>query len=435
MDQKSHQHGDRGTAVAASTERQLWLRIDTSGLARTPYITVDMASSDQDILNGPPGLGVREQSVVSGTAISRIESLFESLIDSISSAERMSIRILSRRRVQSQREQAVPTRICFPGRSVREAQKFGNYWSDGLSIDKLDCNAYSFKARIVLILQLAHDALVSNTVLTKRFVRSAAILKHFPAWLILVSRSIFYQHQDLFETQKVVDQLVDDIAITLDLDRGDLNIGIVIPQAASIAGINIGPVRWVLVIEKDARGYPDMATQSFLYSLSLHRPDIPIFILADFDPDGINIFHCYLYGLGRLVPESKIYNRSVRWLGIKSCHVQSLEPFLHETADPHYSFGGEQSAMLTGLSGSISNLNCRSSSSTLELSFRDRKSIVDTLERYISCGDYSLINLVLRRELQVMQMLGYKAEIQLLDESGNLDAWLDYNLNLELTSL
>lgn len=79
-------------------------------------------------------------------------------------------------------------------------------------------------ARIVLILQLAHDALVSNTVLTKRSVTSAAMLKLIQKWLTLVFRSIFYQHQDLFETQKVVDQLVDDIAITLNLDRGDLNI-------------------------------------------------------------------------------------------------------------------------------------------------------------------------------------------------------------------
>ncbi|KAG5939622.1 hypothetical protein E4U53_007761 [Claviceps sorghi] len=161
-----------------------------------------MTSNTRDIFNDPPLREPREQSVASGTAISRIESLLESFIDSISSAERMSIRILSRRNVQNRREHAVPTQICFPGRSVQEAQKF---------------------ARIVLILQLAHDALVSNTVLTKR--------------------NIFYQHQDLFETQRVVDQLVDDIAITLNLERSDLNIGIVIPPAASIVGINIGPVR------------------------------------------------------------------------------------------------------------------------------------------------------------------------------------------------
>ncbi|KAG6037957.1 hypothetical protein E4U41_004619 [Claviceps citrina] len=408
-----------------------------------------MASGSQHLFGELPGRGRGEQSVASGTAISRIESLLECLIDSVSSAEPMSIHMLSRRSVRSRREQAVPTRVCFPGRSLHEAQKF---------------------ARIVFILQLAHDALVSNTVLTKR--------------------SIFYQHQDLFETQKVVDQLVDDIAITLSLDRSDLNIvasakgivagplriqfldgreqdassggtGIVIPPAASIAGINVGPIRWILVIEKDAtfrslstsqywersgcgqgllitaRGYPDMVTQSFLYSLSLQRPDVPIFVLADFDPDGINIFHCYLYGSGRILPDPATFNQSIRWLGIKSCHVESLEPFLHETTDAHNVSEGERLGMLTGLPGSlsrsVSNLNSRSS--TLRLSLRDRKTIVDTLERYTSRGDSSLITLVLRRELQIMQMLGYKAEIQILDDSGNLDAWLDYNLASELISV
>ncbi|KAG5969533.1 hypothetical protein E4U58_001364 [Claviceps cyperi] len=371
-----------------------------------------MASSSQDTV-GEPSRGVaRDQSVASGTAISRIESLLETVIDSISSAESMSIPMLSRRNVQLRHDRAVPTQVSFPGRSVAEAQKF---------------------ARIVFILQLAHDALVSNTTLTKR--------------------SIFYQHQELFDTQRVVDELVDNIAVTLHLDRSDLNIGIVIPPAGSIVGLSIRPIRWILVIEKDAtfrslatfryweragcgqgllitaRGYPDMATRSLLFSLSLQRPDVPIFVLTDFDPDGINIFHCYLYGSGRLLPVPGAYNRSVRWLGIKSCHIESLEPFLGEPAE---ALDSGQPGPSTRFSESISSLNCQPS--TPELSLRDRKAISNTLERYTSRGDSSSINLVLRRELQVMQMLGYKAEIQLLDDSGNLECWLDYNLNIELTS-
>lgn len=149
---------------------------------RMPRI-VAMASGSQNIIRETTRLGPRGRAVASGTAISRIESLLETVIDSITSAEPMSIQVLSRRSVQSRREQALPTRVHFPGRSLHEAQKF---------------------ARIVLILQLAHDALVSDIVLTKR--------------------SIFYQHQDLFESQTVVDKLVDDIAITLGLDRSDLNI-------------------------------------------------------------------------------------------------------------------------------------------------------------------------------------------------------------------
>jgi meiotic recombination protein SPO11 len=35
---------------------------------------------------------------------------------------------------------------------------------------------------------------------------------------------IYYQHQDLFEKQSQVDELVDDIAFTLGINRADLNI-------------------------------------------------------------------------------------------------------------------------------------------------------------------------------------------------------------------
>ncbi|GJN85598.1 hypothetical protein PLIIFM63780_009166 [Purpureocillium lilacinum] len=64
--------------------------------------------------------------------------------------------------------------LRFPGRSLSEGQKF---------------------ARLLLMIQLSHDALVSGRILTKR--------------------QIYYQHQELFEKQRVVDDLVDDLAATL----------------------------------------------------------------------------------------------------------------------------------------------------------------------------------------------------------------------------
>ena len=41
---------------------------------------------------------------------------------------------------------------------------------------------------------------------------------------------IFYQHQDLFEKQREVDDLVDDIAFNLGIGRADLNIVRLISQ-------------------------------------------------------------------------------------------------------------------------------------------------------------------------------------------------------------
>ncbi|KAK2595062.1 endodeoxyribonuclease [Conoideocrella luteorostrata] len=110
-----------------------------------------MASDSQDAIGGQ-GAGLTERGVGPGMAISRIESLLESVIDSLISAEPMTIEIMSRRRLRSRRSQTSSRQVQFPG------------------------------------------------------------------------RNIFYQHQSLFESQRTVDELVDDIAITLDLDRADLNI-------------------------------------------------------------------------------------------------------------------------------------------------------------------------------------------------------------------
>ena len=116
------------------------------------------------------------------------------------------------------------------------------------------------KARILLILQLSRDALATGEILTKRH--------------------IFYQHQDLFESQRVVDELVDCLAATLNLDRDDLNIvasskgvwcgsmaitlndgsmlhgdspgpGVPIPMTRTIETLDTTSLKWVLVVEKD----------------------------------------------------------------------------------------------------------------------------------------------------------------------------------------
>ena len=42
--------------------------------------------------------------------------------------------------------------------------------------------------------------------------------------IICVNRNVYYQNQELFKSQQIVDQLVDDIAVMLTVNRDDLNI-------------------------------------------------------------------------------------------------------------------------------------------------------------------------------------------------------------------
>ena len=168
-----------------------------------------------------------------------------------------------------------------------------------------------------------------------------------------------------------------------------------------------------------------MITRAFLHLLGRERPDIPIFVLTDFDPDGLNIFHCYLYGSGNILTDSRANNPSMRWLGIRSHHLTSMETMLPLSIETVNS----QPSSLMGTT--ITDISSTAPNEAVLLTLRDRKAIVDSLARYARRDGGSMR--LLRRELQVMQMLGYKAEIQLLDDCGNLDVWLNRQIEIEMT--
>ncbi|KAL7805097.1 Spo11/DNA topoisomerase VI subunit A [Trichoderma aethiopicum] len=370
-----------------------------------------------------------------GTVISRIESILEDILDCLAEGRELSIDFVLNRSGNS------PQKVHFPGRNAPEATKF---------------------ARILLILQLAHDALVSGTVLTKRH--------------------IFYQHQSLFSKQRTVDELVDNLAFALDVQRDDLNIvasskgvfsgpiciylqddtvigpatgeaGTPLPATGSIKGINCEGIRWILVVEKDAifrsltsrsfwqtslvgpgvlmtaKGYPDLLTCSFLQLLRFNCPQLPVCVLADYDPDGLNILRHYRLKSGIVSRDRSSTAPEIRWLGIKSQDLLALETRIDQSAtsspsEPQLtnSQSSEQSA---GSRTSISSTDCREPISAL--SVRDRKLAVGMLAKLRDARD-DPDAMELQRELQVMLMMGIKAEIQWLDEAGNLTEWLDAKL-------
>ncbi|PFH63393.1 hypothetical protein XA68_12357 [Ophiocordyceps unilateralis] len=372
-----------------------------------------------------------------GALISRIENLLASMISALSLGEPMSIDLLSRKSLRSLScldGQARRQQISFPGKTLAEAQKF---------------------TRVLLILQLSHDALVSGGVLTKR--------------------QIFYQYQDLFDKQKVVDDLVDDIALTLGVHRHDLNIvasakgllsgclsirltdgstidtsvgdvGTPIPSLATISAVDCTGLRWILVVEKDAtfrslvsscfyetsaagpgllvtaKGYPDLVTRLFLRRMHQRHAHLPILLLTDLDPDGLNIFRCYRFGTDFVAHDAAAYNPGIRWLGIKTRHVQ----------DAAHQFN--QSQRLTPsivFKTSISSTGCRDPIS--HLTARDRKLARHMLARITSrCPEEDAEAEQLKLETQTMLMMNVKAEMQWLDDAGDLISWLDEKLVSEV---
>lgn len=96
-------------------------------------------------------------------------------------------------------------------------------------------------------------------------------------------RHIYYQHQELFESQRIVDDLVDRIAKTLEARRDDLNI--VSDFLAVVARHNLmiqvatskGLIAGALVIELDDESLIDASTAETVSS----RPHIADRVLTD----------------------------------------------------------------------------------------------------------------------------------------------------------
>jgi len=157
-----------------------------------------------------------------------------------------------------------------------------------------------------------------------------------------------------------------------------------------------------------AKGYPDVASRTFLRHVADQAPHLLMHALVDLDPDGIAILSTYKYGSYRLAHEDVTPGLSlpnIRWLGVKSHHI-SRTPVGESYADT------KAMPELQGL---------------MKLTARDRTKAVRMLEWDLCAEDGPEQGW--RQELQNMLMLNTKAEMQILDElPGGLVSWLSGEL-------
>ncbi|KAH6914489.1 Spo11/DNA topoisomerase VI subunit A [Coprinopsis sp. MPI-PUGE-AT-0042] len=209
-------------------------------------------------------------------------------------------------------------------------------------------------AQLTVLLNRIHEALISGISTTKR--------------------DIYYKDVELWRTQKAVDTLVDDLAATWNLRRADLNIRASSKGLVSGSGLTIyllsgeeihgndseaikiplgedtetfgvdEDIKWVLIVEKEAvfntlcslqitdgrlpagrgilitgRGYPDIATRHLVKSLADALPTrIPIGVLVDCDPYGLDILSVYRYGSKGMQHENdRLAAKRVKWFGVR----------------------------------------------------------------------------------------------------------------------
>ncbi|KAL9110749.1 MAG: hypothetical protein Q9227_004741 [Pyrenula ochraceoflavens] len=188
--------------------------------------------------------------------------------------------------------------------------------------------------------------------------------------------------------------------------------------------MSIGDAKWILVVEKEAifkllidskihenhsagrgiiitgKGYPDFATRAFLRhcvsklaaNLSTENMMVPpVLGLFDYNPDGLMIFKIYQSGAWAIADQRLDFNvPEIQYTGL---HLNQMP----------------KQGRRDGLR---------------RLTLRDRKKAFDML-RTVDTDIDDTAQVSLKRRLQMMLVLGYKAELEVMEQDENrLAGWI-----------
>ncbi|CAF9908368.1 MAG: hypothetical protein GOMPHAMPRED_006142 [Gomphillus americanus] len=303
-------------------------------------------------------------------------------------------------------------------------------------------------------------------------------ISHSPAWrFTIVLRILDIIHEalidDLFGSQSTINRHVDNIALTFNVSVKDLNV--IAEVKGLIAGpllvrkgesllddsIYINPEVWYTCSQATfhalsqsnfhtrnsyvlltGQGYPDLATRAFLHYFNNHlASNIPCYALVDFDPDGLCIYSVYTRGSQASSNQLDTVVPNLRLLGLRS-----------ETAMPLLGIEMAVTDSQTGRDNTVTD--AIAPNNAIELSYlsqheRQRaKGLLKRLRGEIEFGetdeaeqrymqerwDWQGAQLqacprqqteVLIRELQICLIMGYKVEMEILNNrAGGLEKWV-----------
>lgn len=221
------------------------------------------------------------------------------------------------------------------------------------------------------------------------------------------------------------------------------------------------------------KGYADLATLEFLNLLHSLRPNMPIYCVVDCDPHGIDIMRTYKHGSKGLGHEANTRIPGLHWLGVKMDDIflaTNRLSWARESPDYQGSQGSDSQSISQSSAVHFSQASSDSQSSTLGLGPRSNDSTaararageggertpLDSLIQLTSI-DRKTTQRILQsivgddgdedgdadddaepdqedleqiRELQMMLMLNMKAEIQAIDDMGDLSSWLDEKMEM-----
>ena len=190
------------------------------------------------------------------------------------------------------------------------------------------------------------------------------------------------------------------------------------------------------------QGYPDLATRAFLYYFNSHlAPSTPCYALVDFDPDGLCIYSVYTRGSQTGSNQADVVVPNVHLLGLRSEEAVSLLGTEMAIIDFQAGKGGTLTDIMNPSNAiELSYLSQHERQRAKGLLKRLRNQItseeVDDAEqdymrerwdwqgaRFQACSRQQTE--VLIRELQICLIVGYKVEIEILNNrAGGLEKWV-----------
>lgn len=194
------------------------------------------------------------------------------------------------------------------------------------------------------------------------------------------------------------------------------------------------------------KGYADLATLEFLNLVHVLRPLIPLLCVVDCDPHGIDIMRTYKHGSKSLGHEANTRIPGLHWLGVTmddiflatDHHAQHVE-VAEDSQRPECQSSQISQRALSQASrspaGPMSHATARHKAldSLIQLTPSDRKTVQRIFQSIVGNEgedeiDFDQDELEQIRELQVMLVLNRKAEIQAIDNMGDLSSWLDHKM-------
>ncbi len=195
----------------------------------------DGITNNTPIESNKPATPASRRRAADPEIIQKVEAVVQQIVRSLQQEEgKVWISLRSRKRPgtspSAQSSSRSPAqdqyKLSFPGETPEEAWRFSTAGLVEAVCSRTSSMLTCSPAVVLRILELIHEALVNDAVVSKRWANMRQPGGIFAVSMLTVSRcrNIYYKDPELFRSQKVVDRYVDILSHTFGIQRAALNV-------------------------------------------------------------------------------------------------------------------------------------------------------------------------------------------------------------------